>query len=407
MLKAYKYRVYPNRTQQQTLAQMFGCSRYIYNWGLETKTKAYTTNKETLSSFDLANQLPKLKEEKEWLKIPPSQTLQMALRNLDNAFQSFFRQKTEYPKFKSKKTHYHTLQFPQGVKIDKDNNIIKLPKIGIIRCKFHRNFLGIVKTVTLSQVPSGKYFISILIDDQVEEPQLEVIDPKRTVGVDLGLHTFAAISNGTKIPSQVISDTLKTKLKKLQRQHAKAQKGSKNKEKLRIKVARTYEKITNIKNDILHKVSKQLIDDNQVNTIALETLNIKGMLKNKKLSSQIHDASWYKFVSYLEYKARWAGKNILRIGQFEPSSKLCSSCGYKKDNLKLSDREWQCPECGSQHDRDINAAINIRDLALHSQNLVGLGQSKPKACGSCSDGAAKVVASHHGMKQEASSKPKV
>jgi putative transposase len=371
MFKAYKYRLNPNIEQRIALSKNMGCARWVYNWALSRKIEAYQKENRSLSCFDLMKELPKLKaaEETKWLAEANAQSLQNSLRNLDNAFTRFFREKKGFPKFKSKKCRRQSFQIPQRVQIDFETRKIILPKIGAVRAKLHRKFDGIIKTVTISKTPSGKYFASVLVEtDEKPLPKPE-IKYETTIGIDLGLTHFAILSNGEKIENPKHLQKSLNRLKFLQRRLSRKKVGSKRRDKARICVAKLYEKITNQRNDFLHKLSIRFIRENQ--TIALETLNIAGMMQNHRLAQSIASASWYRFVEFLRYKAEWYGRNIVFIGRFEPSSKLCSVCGFHNGELTLADRTWTCPSCQTEHDRDVNAATNIRKFALQSQNLVG------------------------------------
>jgi len=379
MLKAYKYRLYPNSEQCISLSKNFGCVRWVYNWALSRKIEAYEKEKRSLSFFDLSKELPKLKaaEETKWLAEANAQSLQMALRNLDNAFTRFFREKKGFPKFKSKKSKRQSFQVPQCVKVDFEKRKIILPKIGAVRAKLHRKFDGKIKTVTISKTSSGKYFASVLVEtDEKPLPKPE-IKYETAIGVDLGLTHFAILSNGEKIENPKHLQKSLKRLKFLQRRLSRKKAGSKRREKARIRVAKLYERITNQRNDFLHKLSIKLIRENQ--TIALENLSVAGMMQNHRLAQAIGSASWSRFVEFLRYKAEWYGRNIIFIGRFEPSSKLCSVCGFHNSELTLDDRTWICPSCQTEHDRDVNAATNILKIALQSQNLVGRGPSETRS----------------------------
>jgi len=379
MLKAYKYRLYPNSEQCISLSKNFGCVRWVYNWALSRKIEAYQKENRSLSFFDLSKELPKLKaaEETKWLAEANSQALVMALRNLDNAFARFFREKKGFPKFKSKKSKRQSFQVPQRVKVDFEKRKIILPKIGAVKAKLHRKFDGKIKTVTISKTPSGKYFASVLVEtDEKPLPKPE-IKYETAIGVDLGLTHFAILSNGEKIENPKHLQKSLKRLKFLQRRLSRKKAGSKRREKARIRVAKLYERITNQRNDFLHKLSIKLIRENQ--TIALENLSVAGMMQNHRLAQSIGSASWSRFVEFLRYKAEWYGRNIIFIGRFEPSSKLCSVCGFHNSELTLDDRTWICPSCQTEHDRDVNAATNILKIALQSQNLVGRGPSETRS----------------------------
>ncbi|OBZ35547.1 IS200/IS605 family element RNA-guided endonuclease TnpB [Methanohalophilus sp. DAL1] len=370
MLKAYKYRMYPTKGQKEMFSKHFGCVRVIYNWALEQKIKTYEQDGKAVSRFTLNKMIPTLYDEMEWLKEVNSQSLRGATLNLDNAFTKFFRDKTGFPKFKSKKNPVQSFSVPQHYEVDFDGNKVKLPKIGWIKTKLHRRFEGNLKTATISKTPSGKYFISILVDDEKDLPAKQKFNENNTVGIDVGIKDFAITSNGEKIDNPKHLNNSIKRLKVLQKRLSRKQKGSKNREKARQEIAKLHEKIANQRNDFQHKLTSRLISENQA--IALETLNISGMLKNHCLAQSINDVSWSSFVTKLEYKAEWYGKIILRIGQFEPSTKICNICGYHNKNITLADRKWQCPDCGASHDRDVNAAINIKKFALNKQNLIGI-----------------------------------
>jgi putative transposase len=375
MLRAYKYRLYPNNEQRIALSKNFGCARWVYNWALSRKIEAYEKENRSLSIFVLSKELPKLKvaEETKWLAEADSQALVMSLRNLDNAFTRFFREKKGFPKFKSKKSR-QSFQIPQRVKVDFKALKIILPKIGAVRAKLYRRFEGKIKTVTISKTPSGKYFASVLVEtDEKPLPKPE-IKYENAIGLDLGLTHFAILSNGEKIENPKHLQKSLKRLKFLQRRLSRKKAGSKRRDKARIRVAKLYERITNQRNDFLHKLSIRLIRENQ--TIALENLNVAGMMQNHRLAQSIGSASWSRFVEFMRYKAEWYGRNIVFIGRFEPSSKLCSVCGFHNSELTLDERTWICPSCQTEHDRDVNAATNILKFALQSQNLVGRGPSE-------------------------------
>lgn len=372
MFKAYKYRIYPTEEQKVLIAKHFGCARWIYNYGLSNRITAFKEGKK-ITCIDISNTLPaiKNKEETSWLKEVNSQSLQSALRNLDSAYKKFFREKKGFPKFKNKFDNNQSFQCPQVCSVNFKINKLYIPKFREgIKTIFHRNFEGKVKTVTISKNCANKYFASILIDDG--KPDIKPVEIKNSIGIDVGIKEFAVLSTGKKIANPCFLKRGLGKLKFLQKQFSKKQKGGKNREKLRLKVARLHERIGNRRKDFLHKVTKELINDNQIDTYCLETLNVKGMTANHRLARSVQDASWSGFVNFLTYKSNWIGKNILKIGRFEPSSKTCSNCGNIKD-MPLEERMYEC-KCGYIEDRDVNAAKNIRQMALLANS------SKDVAC---------------------------
>jgi putative transposase len=373
--KAFKYRLSPTQAQQEVIARTFGCCRYVYNWGLSEKVKAYEQEKQTLSCVDLIKRLTTLKQELPWLKEVYSQALQMSLRNLDNAFTRFFKKLGGFPKFKSRKNHHQSCQFPQGVKVDFEKKTVYLPKIGDVHLKMRKKthiFDGKIKTVTLRQTPSGKYFVSLLVELDQELPKKPPIELKTTVGVDMGIKTFVTLSTGEEIEHpKTLKKSLKT-LKRLQRQLSRKQKGSRNRDKARKRLAKLHEHVSNQREDFLHQVSHRLTSENQATTIAMEDLHIAGMVKNHKLAQAIIDSAWGMFDNFVAYKCDWRGKNHLHIHRFAASSRICSLCGWYNTELTLKDRVWTCGGCGAKRPRDLNAAKNIRKWSVHPQNMVGL-----------------------------------
>ncbi len=355
MFRAYKYRLYPTNSQKELIHKHCGSVRFLYNLALETKTTAYLGNKVNLSRYDLQKQLVDLKKELPWLKETNSQSLQSALINLDEAYNKFFKG-AGFPKFK-KKTNGGSFAVPQNVIVENDLLIIPKFKEGI-KMSLHRPTKGIIKSATISVTPTGKYFVSILCDTKEELPTKAPIKESTTIGVDLGIKDFCITSEGEVFENPKYLRKAQSKLKYVQRKYSKY-KGKRTKKKL----AKLHEDVVNKRKDFLHKVSTKLISENQ--TIAIETLAVKNMVKNHNLAQAISDVSWSTFVTMLEYKADWYGKNILRIGQFAPSSKTCSNCGAINKELQLKDREWTCSNCSSVLDRDVNAAINIKNFALN------------------------------------------
>lgn len=371
--RAYKYKMKPTFKQQECLNKAFGCCRFIYNWGLDKKIQSYKQEKKTIGYVELTHELTKLKNdgEHEWLKEVNNTSLQQSLRNLDAAFVRFFREKKGFPKFKSKKKNIESAKYIKAVHFDFDNWRVKIPKIGWVKLCKNKTFDLSMKygTLTVNKDKCGDYWCSIVVYDIEEKPKTKVsID--NSVGIDLGIKDYAILSDGTKYGNPKFLEKGQKRLKTLQQKFARTQKKSNRHEALRLKVAKCHRDIANRRSDFLHKLSSMLTE--QYGTICLEDLNVEGMMKNKHLSNSIQSAAWSEFVRQLKYKSEWKGKNIIFIGRFEPSSKTCSKCGYVKSDLQLNDREWVCPKCGEKHDRDVNAAINIRDFALHKQNLIGI-----------------------------------
>jgi putative transposase len=374
MLKAYKYRIYPTQAQQAKLVQDMGCVRFIYNAALAYCKESYDSgDKKLKSKFTLINEflMPK-KAELEWLKDCNAQSLQSALGNLETAYKTFFKNKKGFPKFK-KRSNISSIQYPQKVKIYK--NKIQIPKIGRVNFIQDKFFAGKIKTCTVSKTPTNKFFISILVEDGLKLPEKCEVNYKTSIGIDLGIKTLITTSNGDKIKNPKTLKNNLQRLKVLQRRVSKKKNNSNNRKKAQLKVAKLHEKITNTRKDNLHKISTKIISENQ--TVIIEDLNISGMIKNHKLSQSIQDASWSELIRMLKYKAEWSGKNIIQIGRFEPSSKMCSKCFHKNKDLELKDREWECLNCHAKHDRDLNAAINIKNLGLIDYYKTQSGQDMP------------------------------
>ncbi|WP_321416575.1 IS200/IS605 family element RNA-guided endonuclease TnpB [uncultured Methanomethylovorans sp.] len=370
MLKAFKFRLYPTYIQAVQLNQHIGSCRFVYNWALDQKIKTYEQTGKSVSRFDLNKMIPVLKASNEWLGEVNSQSLQGMTKQVESAFTRFFREKKGFPKFKSKKNPIQSFPVPQHYSVNFGNDTVKLPKIGEIKAVLHRGFEGELKTATVSRSCKGHYYISILVEDGKELPVKQEFSDSTTIGVDVGIKDFAVLSTGEKFENPKYLKNSLQRLKVLQKRVSKKQKGSQNRAKAKQRLATLHDRIANQRNDFQNKLSFKLISENQA--IALETLNVNGMVKNHNLAQSINDSAWSSFETKLEYKAEWFGKTVLRIGQFEPSSKLCNVCGYHNKELQLKDREWECPECYTKHDRDINASINIKKFALIDQNLIGL-----------------------------------
>ena len=378
--KAYKYRIYPNKEQQELIGKHIGCCRYVYNLCLEKKINAYKTSKKSISCLDLMKLLPILKKEKEtsFLKEVNSLSLQAAICNLDNAYKKFFKEKKGFPKFKSKRNARQSFQIKQNTNVDFYKKKVYIPKFKEgIKCRFHRFFDGKIKTSTISRTSTGRYYISILVELDEDNPSKKPIDENKAVGIDLGIKTFATLSNGEEIPNPKNLRNAIAKLKKLQRRLSRKVKGSNNREKARRILACQYERVTNRRTDFLEKVTHQLVTS--YDTICLETLSAKNMMKNHHLAQSLSDIAIGRFNELIEYKAKWYGVNILRIGRFEPSSKTCS-CGYVYKDLKLSQRVWTCPNCGRKNQRDLLAAQNIKAFAFNKINNTA-GTAEIHACG--------------------------
>ena len=425
-MRAYKFRIYPTNQQQEFLSRCFGASRYVWNWALrlikdnyshtEMMRYSWGGNIDTMNYEDAltmkfhgckdkkldifaldvtkcsllltssgkrkANSLPNalqnepgLSDISPWLNDVPNKILRYSLRNLGVAFKNFFKANKNgghsgYPKNKKLRDN-QSIQFQgEDVNLDSRNGLLSVTKIKNIEIRLHRSFTGKIKTTTISKTKSGKYYVSFQVDDGLELPLTKPISMDKVLGIDVGLKSYISTSDGTKIDGLQPLRESETRLKVLQRRMDRKQKGSKNRDKARIKVARIHEKIANKRVDFQHKLSRQLVDDHDA--IVLESLNIKGMVKNHHLAKSISDAGWSEFMRQIKYKADWAGKTVVQIGRWEPSSKTCHSCGYKLDELTLDVREWTCPRCGMAHDRDINAAINIKAFGIEQLNTEGI-----------------------------------
>ncbi|WP_163329104.1 IS200/IS605 family element RNA-guided endonuclease TnpB [Desulfurobacterium thermolithotrophum] len=351
MFYVYRFRLYPNKEQVKFLNRQIGHCRFVYNKLLEMAKEAYEKERRKWNYYEYKKLLPKLKKEFSFLKEANSQSLQEAVKWLDKAFKNFFKGLAKFPKFKSKK-RTNSVSIPQHFCIE--GNRAKIPKLKKpIRFIKHREIDGKIKSITITKTPSGKFYLNVLVDREIEP----LPKTKKVVAIDVGLTTFCTLSSGKKIekPKHLIES--ERKLKKLQRQLSRKKVDSQRFLKLRKRIAKLHEKIRNQRDDFLHKLSKRIIGDNQA--VIVEDLNVKGMVKNLRLAKYITDASWRKFLWFLEYKAKLYGRELIKVDTFFPSSKLCSRCGYKNKELKLSDREWICPKCGTKHDRDVNATLNL------------------------------------------------
>lgn len=373
---AFRYRLYPNAAQRVLLAKHFGCVRWVYNRGLALKMEAWNDRKENLSRFDIHAQLPAWKKSAEtsWLSEVNSQSLQSALEHLDSAYVSFFRNKKGFPKFKHKHSR-QSFSVPQRGGVGA--NFVSVPKLGAIKAVINRKPIGTIKTVTVSRTTTGKYFASVLCDDGKAFPSSKPVKEKRTIGIDLGITHFATLSTGEKIENPRCLKLSLRKLRRAQRKLARRVKGSNNRNNQRLRVAIIHEKVANQRKDFLHKLTTRIVREKQTDSFAIEGLAVSNMVQNSRLARSISDAGWGEFRRQLEYKAARLGKNVLAIGRFDPSSKLCS-CGLINHELKLSQRKWSCA-CGLKHDRDVLAAQNIKRMALHPKNF--LGRDAPSTLG--------------------------
>lgn len=361
MEKSYKYRIYPTKKQREIITKTFGCCRYVYNTYLAIRIEMYEENKKTFSYAQCSKDLKNLKSDLDWLREVDSTALQSSLRDLDNAYQKFFKNHFGFPKFKSKKSHRFSYRsnFSNG-NIQYRQGYIKLPKVGLVKTRGGLIPEGRILSATVSQCPSDRYYVSLVCTDV--EPVL-VKKTDCSIGLDLGIKDFCIMSTGEKVSNLKYWGKSSNKLVKLQKSLSRKTKGGSNYEKTRIKLARLQEHIMNQRKDFLQKLSTGIIKNYDI--ICVEDLDIKGMIQKHKISSLIMDAAWSEFVRQLEYKAKWGGKQVIKIDRFYPSSQTCSKCGYiNKDVKNLSVRSWECPNCHSHHDRDINAAVNILNEGL-------------------------------------------
>ena len=388
LIRAYKYRIYPNAEQKTLLAKHFGAHRFVFNACLDKAIHEYEESKKRVDFLELRNKFVRyeLSEDNPWLKeeIYASVLDQTVVKDFSAAFTNFFKRRSEgvgFPKFKSRKDNYQSFGLPVGCKgFTDDQRYVKVPKKcgGLIRVRAHRPLPdGTIKTCRVSRTPSNRYYISITVDEGTALPPVQAFNDEKVLGIDLGLTHFATLSTGEKIDVPKFLQQSLIRKQVLSRRVSRKKRGSKNRQKARLRLAKLDERIANQRNHVQHEVSRLIIDNCENQAIAVETLNIKGMVKNRHLSRHIADVAWASFVAKLEYKARWAGKRVIKIDRWAPSSKRCSICGYKKEEMPLHIREWQCPECRTIHDRDVNAARNIRQYALEEYYSGGNTAGEP------------------------------
>jgi putative transposase len=361
-MRAIKVKIYPNKGQSELLNKHFGCSRWVYNYALGRKIKHYEQTKKSLSIYEIQKEITQLKKEKdtEWLNEVASQMLQQTTFDLDSAFSSFFKKIGKFPKFKSKHNLKQSYRIPQSFEISNERRSIKIPKLGWISFKDKFNFKDEYdyRQITVSKTPSGSYMVSILYDNKKKEVKPKKVKAERTLGIDVGVKTLATLSEGTKIENPKFYEEYQSELGTAQSIFSKKQKNSKNYWKQRKIVAKKHEKISNCLKDYLHKLSNDLIENQDYDSFAMEHLDISTME-----AEHVNQVGWNMLKNMMVYKCKERGKNLLTIGKYDPSSKTCSKCGYINEILG-SKRQWECPVCNTKHDRDLNAANNIKLFAL-------------------------------------------
>ncbi|MEJ5257544.1 MAG: IS200/IS605 family element RNA-guided endonuclease TnpB [Fervidobacterium sp.] len=374
IIVTYRYRLYPNEKQKTLLAKTFGCVRFVWNYFLAWREQRYKEEKLSTTEPECRKHLNSvLKEQYPWLREVDKFALENALINLDNAYKIFFKKQARCPKFKTKKSHrfsYTTNSTNNNIQVDFGEIIInpdksrcwgkiKLPKLGWVKARIHRTFDGRIKSATVTLTPSGRYYVSITVEqEKVYNRRISETPQNFAIALDLGVKDLYVDSQGKHIENPKILARYEKRIKKLQRELARKVKGSKNFEKIRIKLARMHERVTNIRKDFLEKLSSQVVSENQA--IICEDLRVKNLVRNSHLTKSIHDVSWSKFVEMVRNKAERYGRVFLQVSPSFPSSQICSKCGHKNEGVKeLSVRTWKCPKCGMEHDRDENAAKNI------------------------------------------------
>jgi len=359
--RAYQYRVYPTDEQKHLLARTFGCARFVYNWALRLRTDAYYKENKRIGYHETSALLTQLKQQEEyaWLTEVSSVPTQQALRHLDKAFRNFFEGRAKYPMFKKRRNQQSAEYTTSAFKWDGTSlTLAKMTEPLDIRWSRPLPDGAKPSTVTVTKDRANRYFVSILVEEDIKQ-----LDPvEQSVGADLGLKEFVILSTGEVVGNPKFFHKDEKQLAKAQRRHAKKRKGSKNRAKARVKVAKIHARIADRRRDFLHQLSTRLIRENQ--TICIESLAVKNMVKNHSLAKAISDVGWSEFVSQLEYKAAWYGRTLVKIDKWYPSSKRCFDCGHVLDSLSLDIRVWTCPECGVVHDRDLNAACNIHAVGL-------------------------------------------
>lgn len=365
MHKVFKYRIYPNKAQQSLLQVTFGCCRFVYNKTLDIRKTAYETDKTKLSKFDLIKRLKPLKDEFPWLRDVPHVCLPQAVYNMDRAYQNFFKSDKGYPKFKTKHRSRKSCKFPYPFcDVLQEQARLKFSKLGLVKYKKDREFVGTLRHIVVTQDSDGKYYASCLVETTAEIPEPQPVDASTTVGIDLGLKDFIVTSDGHKIPNPRFYATIDRRIARLQKHEARKTKGSKRRAHIRLKINKLYIKKRNLIKNYIYHVAKTLLRESQ--TLVMEDLNIVGMVKNHKLAKSIQNICWGELRRVLEYKSKWLGHNLIFIDRWAPSTKTCSCCGFHNSTLTLSDRSWMCPGCGTQHDRDVNAALNIKRMGLET-----------------------------------------
>ena len=365
--RTYRFRLYPTERQIELLAKHFGCTRRVYNFFLNQRKEQYRLTGKSDNYYEQAKSLTEMKKQEEavWLNEVNAQSLQFALRSVDTAYKSFFKKRAKFPKFKSKHSK-NSFTVPQFASIA--GNRLFIPKFREgIKCRVHREIKGKIGKVTITKIPSGKYFVSVFTE---EEYTTTIEKSGKPVGIDLGLKNLLVTSEGETFKNNRYTKKYECRLTKAQQHLSRKKKGSRGFENQKLKVARLYEKISNSRADYLHKCSISLV--HRYDTICIEDLNVKGMTKNHRLAKSITDASWGKFVSMLTYKTEWNGKKVVKVDRYFPSSQTCNVCGYVNKDIKdLSIRKWECPICHTHHDRDVNAAINILRIGLNNNISAG------------------------------------